>query len=453
MSGEPVIIGQTESVCPVCLKRIPAERVKEGGEVYLQKSCPVHGSFKTIIWRGKPDFSAWYRVNNKAVHPPTTLTQVEQGCPYDCGLCPDHRQQSCCVLLEVTQRCNLNCPICFADAGKKEQADPDIKEIETQLRLLMETAGRCNIQFSGGEPTVRDDLPEIIATAHGMGYLFIQLNTNGIRLAEDPGYVKELKNAGLSTVFLQFDGTKDEIYQSIRGRRLLEVKKAAIDNCARNYLGVVLVPTIVPGINSGNIGEIIHFAIEGLPIIRGVNLQPVSYFGRYPGVPEDRDRITLPEIMQAIEEQTGGLVEANNFVPTGSKHCLCSFHCDYLVLEDGSLTPLSQKQSSCCCSRAGEASIDQARKYIARRWGLPDKPRCCSQNNQEESKYESWDRLLERLQNYRLSITCVAFQDAENLDLERLKDCSLHFMADGKIIPFCAYNLSNRDGRFLYREG
>lgn len=452
MSLEPVIIGRTESVCPVCLKRIPAERVKEGNEVYLRKSCQAHGSFKTVIWRGEPDFSAWYRVN-EAVHPKKPLVEVEQGCPYDCGLCPQHRQQSCCVLLEVTQRCNLNCPICFADAGKKEQADPDLKEIEVQLRLLMDAAGKCNLQFSGGEPTVRDDLPDIIAMAHAMGYPFIQLNTNGIRLAADPAYVKELKNAGLSTVFLQFDGTKDEIYQSIRGRRLLEVKKAAIENCACHHLGVVLVPTIVPGINTGNIGQIIHFALESLPIIRGVNFQPVSYFGRYPDVPTDKDRITLPEMMQLIEEQTGGMMQVTNFIPSGSKHCLCSFHCDYLLLEDGSLTPLSQSPSDCCGARSEEKTIIKARNYIARRWGLPEQPKCCCQKEQEKSKYDSWDRLLDRIQNYRLSITCVAFQDAENLDLERLKDCSLHFMANGKIIPFCAYNLSGRDGRTLYREG
>lgn len=453
MSNDAVVIGLTESVCPVCLARIPAERVQEGSDVYLRKDCPVHGSFKTVIWRGQPDFATWYQVNSRVVHPPKTLTPVEEGCPYDCGLCPDHRQQSCCVLLEVTQRCNLKCPICFADAGRDAQADPDLGEIEAELGLLMETAGKCNLQLSGGEPAERDDLPEIVALARRMGFPFIQLNTNGLRLAKDAGYVTALKEAGLSTVFLQFDGTRDEIYEAIRGRPLLEVKRRAIANCARVGLPVVLVPTIVPGINAGNIGEIIGYALEGLPVIRGVNFQPVSYFGRYPGEPEDRDRVTLPEIMQAIEDQTGGVMRAADFAPTGSKHCLCSFHGDYLLQEDGTLTPLRQKQSNCCGPRGEEATIEQARKYIASRWGLPGRDCGCGQDNPEQSPYASWDRLLERLRNYRLSITCVAFQDAGNLDLERLQDCSLHFIAGGKIIPFCAYNLSSRDGRFLYREG
>lgn len=451
MKHESVVIDLTESVCPVCLARIPAERVQEGSNVYLRKRCPDHGPFKTIIWRGTLDFSAWYRVNHRSVPPLKPLTPVEEGCPYDCGLCPEHRQQSCCVLLEITHRCNLRCPVCFADAGKEGEEDPDRQEIEAQLALLMETTGRCNLQLSGGEPTLRDDLPDIIALARRLGFPFIQLNTNGLRLAQDPDYVKALKEAGLSTVFLQFDGTRDEIYEALRGRSLLAVKEAAIENCARERLAVVLVPTVVPGINDGNIGEIIRYALRRLPVVRGVNFQPVSYFGRYPGVPEDKDRITLPEMMRAIEEQTAGMMQVADFAPTGSKHCLCSFHGDYLLKEDGTLTPLRQRQSNCCGLQGEGESIEQARKYIASRWGLPEQPGRCSQSNEEEGEYASWDRMLERLRNYRFSITCVAFQDAENLDLERLQDCSLHFIAGRKIIPFCAYNLSSRDGRSLYR--
>lgn len=450
-SGE-VIIGQTESVCPVCLTRIPAERVKKGNDVYLRKSCKEHGSFKTIIWRGKPDFSAWYR-ETKADFPNKTLTRAEKGCPYDCGLCPDHRQQSCCVLLEVTQRCNLKCPVCFADAGTKAQADPGLKELKEQLEILMETAGPCNLQLSGGEPTVRDDLPAIIKEARSLGFTFIQLNTNGLRLAQEPGYPKVLKEAGLSTVFLQFDGTRDEIYQSLRGRSLFQLKTKAIENCARHQLGVVLVPTVVPGINSDQLGAIIRYAIKGMPVIRGVNIQPVSYFGRYPEGPVNRDRITLPEIMQALEDQTDGLIQVNNFIPSGTKHCLCSFHCDYLLQEDGSLTPISRKESAGCCAGKEEDAILKARNYIARRWEMQANTKCSCQRKNDEELYESWDRMLDRIKNYRLSITCIAFQDAENLDLERLKDCSLHFIAKGKIIPFCAYNMSNRDGFSLYREG
>jgi uncharacterized radical SAM superfamily Fe-S cluster-containing enzyme len=247
------IIGLTESVCPVCLKKIGARRVKSGDHIYLDKTCLKHGSFRTVIWRGLPSFASWHRVK-AAEYPKAVFNQVNKGCPFDCGLCPEHRQQSCCVLLEITSRCNLRCPVCFADAGCADR-DQALEDIKSQLQLLFDTAGKCNIQLSGGEPTVREDLPEIIKMACSIGYTFVQLNTNGIRLAEESGYAKELKEAGLSAVFMQFDGLRDEIYEQIRGRRLLNVKMKAIDNCSRHHLGVVLVPTLVPGINTGEIGK------------------------------------------------------------------------------------------------------------------------------------------------------------------------------------------------------
>ena len=445
------IIGKTESVCPVCLKKIPAEKVKVGNDVYMQKTCGEHGSFKTIIWRGEPDFTSWYQVK-KAEHPDVCLTQVDKGCPFDCGLCPEHRRRSCCVLLEVTQRCNLQCPVCFADAGTEGQQDPSLADLQVQLQTLWESAGNCNIQLSGGEPTLREDLPEIIAAARAIGYTFFQLNTNGLRLSEDLNYVKALKEAGLSTVFLQFDGTRDEIYQRIRGCSLFQAKTRAIENCARHNIGVVLVPTLIPGINADSVGEIIRYALQGLPAIRGVHFQPVSYFGRYPVPPADRDRITLPEVMAAIEAQTGGLMKIGDFAPSGCENNLCSFHGDFLLNSDGSVTPLSEKQDTCCNGRekTAEDTVLKSQDFLRKRWAMrEDTKKCCDHSG---SEYQEWDKLLDQLKNQRISISCMAFQDAENLDLERLKDCYVHVVSKGRIIPFCAYNLSSRLGLPLYRE-
>lgn len=445
-------LGKTASLCPVCLKRVPAVRLRSGEDIYLQKSCREHGDFQTVIWRGKPDFSSWYRIK-EAEPPPITLTGVERGCPFDCGPCPEHRRQSCCVLIEVTQRCNLKCPLCFADSGKESAPDPSLAHIRGQLQFLRQTAGSCNIQISGGEPTVREDLPAIIEAARAIGFGFVQLNTNGIRLAEDAAYVKRLRESGLDTVFLQFDGTEEEIYRSLRGRPLLRLKEKAIENCARHRLGVVLVPTLVPGVNSANIGSIIGYALKGLPAIRGVHFQPVSYFGRYPAPPADKDRITLPEVMRAIESQTGGLCLADHFAPAGCEHNLCAFHGDFLVEDDGSLTPLTRGGKDCCSGQEGPGLITvlQKRRVVRKRWALPEVTAgcsCCDKNSPAEL---SIDELLSRLKNRRLSISCMAFQDVENLDLERLRDCCLHVLSDGKIIPFCAYNITSRQGLSLYR--
>ena len=190
----------TESICPVCLQRIPAKREVRGQEVAMVKECPVHGVFEDILWRGDPSMENWQRPKT-AVHPPVSYAGVREGCPFDCGLCPDHEQIPCSVLLEVTHRCNLRCPVCFADAGSQCGEDPDLDRISFWYRQVMPVAGACSIQLSGGEPTMRDDLPVIIELGRKNGFSFIQVNTNGLRLAEDRAYVQTLKDAGLASVF------------------------------------------------------------------------------------------------------------------------------------------------------------------------------------------------------------------------------------------------------------
>ena len=258
------VLSTTESVCPECLARLTAERVVQGGDVYLRKTCPEHGAFQTILWRGLPAYVDWARPKIPA-HPAQPFTSLERGCPFDCGLCADHRQHTCTALLEVTQRCDLRCPFCFAAAGTAPAPDPDLGTIEYWYRRLLDAGGPYNIQLSGGEPTLRDDLPDIVALGRSLGFGFIQLNTNGLRLAQDVEYVKRLKQAGLSSVFLQFDGTRDDIFQTLRGVKLLDRKRAAIEHCAKHHLGVILVPTLVPGLNTNDLGNIIRFALEHFP--------------------------------------------------------------------------------------------------------------------------------------------------------------------------------------------
>lgn len=445
------VVGRTESICAICLRRLPAERVKEGDCVYLRKTCAEHGDFRTVIWRGQPDYVAWQQ-QKRPEHPRACLTQVREGCPFDCGLCPDHRQQICCALIEVTQRCNLGCPVCFADAGERQARDPSVPELARQLEMVRSATGACNIQLSGGEPTVRDDLPDIIRAARSLGYTFFQLNTNGIRLGEDPGYVRALKEAGLGWVFLQFDGTSDEIHRRLRGRSLLAAKEQAIESCGRQELGVVLVPTLVPGINTGHIGDIVRYALKGMPVVRGVHFQPVSYFGRYPVPPQDRDRITLPEVIRALEEQTDGLLKAADFAPSDCESSVCSFHGDFIYMGDGRLTPSSKRQNACGCGPGGDRveSVSRSRNFVRSRWRIHGSTGCCGPESSRQ-RQDGWDAVLDRVRNYRLSITCMAFQDAWNMDLERLRSCCVSVIDNGRTIPFCAYNLTSRDGRCLYR--
>jgi uncharacterized radical SAM superfamily Fe-S cluster-containing enzyme len=445
------VVGETESVCPVCLKRIPAQRILVGDDVTLSKTCPEHGHFQTVIWRGAGSYLDWARPK-PPVLPERPFTTSVKGCPFDCGLCPQHHQQPCCVLLEVTNRCDLCCPVCFASAGDAPEPDPDLLLIRGWYERLLQAGGPFNIQLSGGEPTLRDDLPDIIRMGRSLGFTFFQVNTNGLRLGRDPEYVEALKQAGLSAVFLQFDGLDDEIYRKIRGRALLEQKLAAIQVCAEHGLGVVLVPTLVPGVNTGSIGEIVNFAIQNHPRVRSVHFQPISYFGRCPAPLDDSARITIPEIIAAIDAQTGGRLPASAFKPSAAENAYCSFHGSFVIMPDGSLKPVTQRSTAACCAqpqRYAPGASQRAREFVARSWTVHSEP---EQIESEGPSLGGWDSFLARAHTHLFSITGMAFQDAWTLDLERLRECYINTVsADGRVIPFCAYNLTASDGRSLYR--
>lgn len=439
----------TASVCPVCLKRIPAARVFYGDEVYLEKTCPEHGFFKTIVWRGLPAYPSWMR-EKIPNHPAQPFHQPETGCPFDCGLCSAHRQEPCCVLLEVTQRCDLGCPVCFASSSLDLSCDPDLTVVELWYQRMLQAGGPYNIQLSGGEPCLRDDLPEIIRMGKALGFDYFQVNTNGLRLAEDIDYLRQLKDAGLDVVYLQFDGTDDAIYQTIRGRAILQQKIKAILNCSELQLGVILVPTIVPGINDKDLGGIIRFALEHQPAVKGIHFQPVTYFGRYPQPPRNEDRITIPELLRGFETQTEGLVHLTDFHPKGSENSYCSFTANYIIQSDGSLKPLHEPEAGCGCHKPESAKdgVRRSRAFVAKHWTF-QAPKTISPSS---LSLGGWDEVLERARTHHFSISGMAFQDAWNLDLELLQDCCIAIAApNGDLVPFCAYNLTNTRGQTIYR--
>lgn len=449
LAQSATILAETESVCPQCLRRIRAWRVRRGDTVILRKTCPDHGLFETVVWRGAPAYETWLRPKIPAF-PEHPGTEIKDGCPYDCGLCPEHRQQTCTALLEITQRCNLSCPVCFADAAHSPPPDPDLATIERWYRLLLAQSGPCNVQLSGGEPTVRRDLPRIIRLGRQLGFGFIQLNSNGLRLGTEPDYAAQLREAGLSSLFLQFDGTDDAVYQALRGRSLLAQKLAAIEACAAAGIGVILVPTVKPGVNDHIIGDIIHFALRYAPAVRGVHFQPISYFGRYPQPPTDADRLTIPDLIRAIVSQTNGLVQAGAFAPPGCENALCSFHGNFVLMPDGRLHPWSRHQEQACGCQPGSAAegAAKARAFVAANWIALDAVSAPCNG----PSLGAWDTLLQRAKTHTFFISGMAFQDAWTLDLERLRDCCIHTVSPGgQLIPFCAYNLTDCHGRTLYR--
>jgi tetraether lipid synthase len=458
----------TESLCPSCLNRIPAKRIIQGTEVYLEKTCPEHGSFRTRIWKGRPEFQDWI-LPKIPIPPPVVYREIEKGCPFDCGLCPDHRQRSCTVLLEVTHRCDLGCVVCYADAQTKGD-DPSLEVVAGWYRRIKKAAEHCNIQLSGGEPTIRDDLPDIVAEGRRLGFGFIQLNTNGLRLARDRAYLRALKKAGLSSIFLQFDGTHEAIYRQLRGRPMLREKREAIAACGENEIGVVLVPTLVPGLNVDNIGSLLQTALDHSPVVRGVHFQPISYFGRFKGQPVDDRRLTLPELMETIEFQSEGKFKTAHFRPPGCENALCSFHGHYLVGSDGTIQSLLRSlepDSGRTMMRADQGAA-QAVAYVARQWaGRPSNPAesnspgCCAPEKDgngnpgynHSPSLMDLDDFISRARQHLFSLSAMVFQDVWNITLDRVRDCCIHVMSpQGSLIPFCLYNLTAVDGTPLYRS-
>lgn len=454
------ILGYTESVCPVCLKKLEARKVRTGNQVFLEKSCPEHGDFRALIWNGAPAYETFDR-ERCFVSPVAPAVKADKGCPDDCGLCAQHRQRTCCVLLEVTNRCNLECPVCFASSRAETDAqmagsenEPDLENIRHRFEAMMSMGGPFNIQLSGGEPTMRNDLADIIRMGKEAGFPFFQLNTNGIRIGKDLAYLKELADAGLDCVFLQFDGLREETYRALRGRELLKEKMDALTACERARVGVVLVPVIVPGINDGEVGDILNFALEHMPAVRGVHFQPASQFGRYDPL-LSKKHFTLPDLLRAIETQTGGKMKAEHFSPGNAENPYCSFSGNFILRKDGTLQPW-RKEKTCGCGTKDASR--KAREFVARQWAAPPEPCCCSDSPFHSRSAccdtSSLDDFLERLEHDTLAVSAMGFMDAWTLDLDRLKECYIHVVTGEepvRLIPFCAYNLTAQDGTCKYR--
>ena len=434
------VLHETESLCPVCLKKIPARDVRENDQAYMYKECPEHGKFKVLFWNDADMYSEWLE---QGVHAPARdLGKPEnKGCPYDCGLCNEHHSGTCTAILEITYRCNMQCRICFADANA-EHFDPDMEQIRTMYAAALKSNRFCSVQLSGGEPTVRDDLPEIVRMGKEMGVVHLQVNSNGIRIAQDFEFLKKLKEAGLDLIYLQFDGVDDEIYRTIRGRDILEIKKQAIANCEKLGIGVLLVPVVIPGVNLHRLGEIIEFAKAHIPTVKGVHFQPVSYFGRYPGqTPPDESRCGLSDVLHALAEQCEEL-EMEHFVPRKQFDPHCDFSSTYYLSEEGRLVPMSNSRQNCADTEETDF-VAKTNDYTDKRWRF-------QQTAKPESKLM---KFVTRTLTHSFCVSGMGFQDVWNIDLGRLKGCCVHMITGkGEVIPFCAFHLTSETGERLYKN-
>ena len=243
----------TRSICPECKAVIDAQIILRDNKVYMRKRCPSHGWFEGIISSDAEMYVNSAKFNKPGTIPLEFSTEVKDGCPLDCGLCPEHKQHICLALIEVNTACNLNCPICFANAGIGYSLT--LEQVEGMLDRFVEIEGDPEVvQFSGGEPTIHPDLPAMIQAAQDRGIRQVMVNTNGVRIARDDKFLDTLSKLE-PVIYFQFDGLRRETYQVIRGEDLLDTKLLALDRLHRAGLDVVLVAAIERGGERGRGGR------------------------------------------------------------------------------------------------------------------------------------------------------------------------------------------------------
>ena len=442
-TGDSVFYELTRSLCPACKRVIDAQVHLKENRVLMRKRCPDHGWFEALI---SPDAQGY--VNSLKYNKPGTIPlefarDVKEGCPYDCGLCPEHKQHTCLALIEVNTGCNLACPTCFADAGPGYSLT--LEQVETMLDAFVRAEGDPEVvQFSGGEPTLHPQLFEMVRMARDKGIRHVMVNTNGRRIAMDEGWARELGELR-PMVYLQFDGLEEETYVKLRGEPLLQEKLAALDRLAELDLSTVLVAAVERGVNQHEMGALVHFGIEH-PAVRGVNFQPVTHTGRH--MPFDpTDRVTVPDVIQGIQEQTDGLFVRSDFVPVPCCHPSCQ-SITYAYLEDGQVTPLPRV-----------LNVDDYLDYITNRtWPDPsEEVKHALEGLWSSSAVLGSETLVSHfncascnldlavsapdLAHRIFAISIKDFMDAYNFDMKKMMKCCIGVLTpDGRIIPFCAYN-------------
>jgi uncharacterized radical SAM superfamily Fe-S cluster-containing enzyme len=327
----------TRSICPVCRVAIDAQVLVRDNKVYMRKRCPAHGPFEALVYGDAQLYTSSARFNKPGTIPLQFSTQRDLGCPFDCGLCPDHQQHACLGIIEVNSACDMDCPLCFAQAGAGFSLT--LEEVEEILDHLVATEGNPEVvQFSGGEPSIHPQIVPMMKAAQERGIANVMLNTNGKRIAADDRFVEQLRQIR-PNIYFQFDGFESETYRILRGEAdILPKKLRALDRLAEIGCAVILVPAIERGVNDHEIGAIVRFGLDH-PAVKGINFQPAFHAGRH--VAHDpMQRMTNPDILRSIEQQTEGMFRVTDFVPVPCCFPTCNSVTYAYLDEQKNVTPL-----------------------------------------------------------------------------------------------------------------
>jgi 7,8-dihydro-6-hydroxymethylpterin dimethyltransferase len=436
----------TRSICPECRRPIDAQIVLRDGKVFMRKRCPVHGRFESLVYGDAQAYTSQARFNKPGTLPLAFTSRIEHGCPHDCGLCPDHQQHACLGIIEINSACNMQCPLCFADAGQGFSLT--LEEVEDILDGFVRTEGYPEVvQFSGGEPTIHPQIVPMLRAAKSRHIRHVMLNTNGKRIANDDAFLSELAEIQ-PAIYFQFDGFSSETYRVIRGEPdILDEKIRALDRLADTGCKVVLVPAIERGVNEHEIGEIVRFGMRH-PAVLGVNFQPAFHAGRFMQH-DPLQRMTIPDILRLIEAQTDGMFRVSDFVPVPCCFPTCN-SVTYAYVDGDTVLPITRL-----------LDVEDYLDYISNRIlpGFGDDVLRALEGLWSSSAVPGSAKATSDLLT-----SCVACQLPDGLDIrgvaERMfmvmlqdfmdpwtfnqknvmKCCKEFLLPGGKQIPFCAYN-------------
>ena len=438
--------GWPSSTAAVGTKVIDVQVHLKDNKVYMRKRCPEHGWFETLVYGDAQLYVSSLKYNKPGSIPQTFATEVRDGCPYDCGLCPQHQQHTCLSLIEVNTGCNLNCPICFANAGPGYSLTLD--EVGFMLDRFVAFEGNPEVvQFSGGEPTIHPQLPEMLEMAYQKGIKYVMINTNGIRLARDRRFLKRLADLQ-PIIYLQFDGLEKATHETIRGMDLREVKRQALDNLAEFGLNAVLVAAIERNVNEHEVGAIVRFGLEH-PAVRGVNFQPVTHVGRHIAF-DPFQRVTIPDVLGHLETQSDGMFRQSDFVPVPCCFPTCNSVTYAILDEAGHPTPLPrlfdvEPYLDFITNRTLVDVSAEVREALEGLWSASSVPGSEAAASQVRFACTSCNvdlpLITEDFAKKVFTIYLKDFLDSYTMDIKRLMKCCVAVLTpDGRAIPLCAYN-------------
>ena len=489
--GDVKIIKFFHSLCPGCVEEGKFDKMKidsvvysKNNKVWIKKHCPEHGVFKEIYWADLDMYKRAEKYQDPGVKIENPQIKICRSCPNDCGLCNEHESSTLLGNIAITNRCDLSCWYCFYYAKK---GDPVYEPTKDQIREMLQNmrntkpVGSNAVQITGGEPTIRKDLPEIIKMAKDIGYDHVQVNTNGINISKSPELAQKIHDAGCHVLYMSFDGvtakTNPKNYWEAPG---------AIENCRKAGIGIVFVPTVIGGVNDHELGDIIRYGFANIDTVRSVNFQPVSLVGMMPHKQRMEQRITIPGVIKRVEDQTDGQIGKEDFFPIPctknvsdfmeivknqkkyrlSTHFACGM-ATYVFKEGDKMIPLprffdaegffeylGEKAENIKnarfkkVSKAKEISsiVLNINKYLDK----SKKPKDLKFVKLLTSAVTGGDyHGLEGFHKSSLFIGMMHFQDPYNWDIDRVHKCGIHYgMPDGRIIPFCTFNILPE----LYRD-